>query len=59
VAAATAAPSASPSRAKRSCGVYPFHDATVRPGEYRVNLGCIEGIDPLSLPIETIDGRAL
>ena len=43
----------------RTCGVYPFHDTTVRPGEYRVNLGCIEGIEPLALPIEILDGRAL
>jgi hypothetical protein len=43
----------------RTCGIYPFHDATVRPGEYRVNLGCIEGLDPLSLEIGVIDGRAL
>jgi hypothetical protein len=42
----------------RTCGIYPFHDATVRPGEYRVNVGCIEGLDPLALRIELIDGRS-
>jgi hypothetical protein len=42
----------------RTCGVYPFHDSTVRPGEYRVNLGCIDGLDPLTLHIEVIDGRS-
>lgn len=39
------------------CGIYPYHgDASFG---YRVNLGCVEGLDPLSLPIEIIDGRAL
>ncbi len=42
----------------RTCGVYPFHDATVRPEEYRVNLGCLEGVDPLALPFELADGRS-
>ncbi len=40
------------------CGVYPFHDATVKPGQYRVNLGCLEGVDPLALRIDVIDGRS-
>ncbi len=42
----------------RTCGVYPFHDATERPGHYRVNLGCLDDLDPLALPVEIIDGRA-
>jgi hypothetical protein len=40
------------------CGIYPFHDATVKPGEYRVNLGCVDGLDPLALEIRLIDGRS-
>ena len=42
----------------RICGVYPFHDAIEKPGHYRVNLGCVDGVDPLALEIEFIDGRA-
>ena len=42
----------------KTCGVYPFHDATVHAGHYRLNLGCIEGVDPLVLPIKLIDGRS-
>ena len=42
----------------RTCGVHPFADNTVRPGEYRVNLGCLEGVDPFALEIEVIDGRS-
>ena len=29
------------------CGTYPFHDGTAKPGHYRVNLGCVDGLDPL------------
>ena len=42
----------------RVCGVYPFHDVTTRPGEYRVNLGCVDDLDVLSLDVEVIDGRS-
>jgi hypothetical protein len=42
----------------RTCGIYPFHDGTERPGHYRVNLGCVEGVDPLALAIELVDGRS-
>jgi len=41
-----------------TCGVHPFHDATVKLGHYRVNLGCLEGFDPLYLPVELIDGKS-
>ena len=41
-----------------TCGVYPLHDATVKPGQYRVNLGCIDDLDPLGLAVTLIDGRS-
>jgi hypothetical protein len=40
------------------CGIYTFHEAKAEPGKYRLNLGCIEGLDPLALQIEVIDGRS-
>lgn len=41
----------------KHCGIYPYHgDQDVG---YRVNLGCVEGIDPLALEISIIDGRSL
>ncbi len=43
----------------RTCGIYPFHDATTRPGAYRVNLGCVDGLDVLALEIDVIDGQSL
>ena len=40
----------------KTCGIYPYHGG---PGYgYRVNLGCVEGLDPLALRIDVIDGRS-
>jgi hypothetical protein len=41
----------------RTCGIYPYH-GDEKMG-YRVNLGCVEGLDPLSLDIGLIDGRSM
>jgi hypothetical protein len=52
----------------RTCGVSPFstvasvppdYRGPARPGDYRVNLGCIHDLDVLSLDIQVIDGKAL
>lgn len=40
-----------------TCGIYPFHDTLERPGWYRVNLGCVEELDALSLPVTVLDWR--
>jgi hypothetical protein len=41
----------------KTCGIYPYHgDAKVG---YRVNLGCVEGLDVFALDVSIIDGRAL
>ncbi len=42
----------------RTCGIYPFHDVVTTPGHYRVNLGCIDELDPLALDIRLLDGRS-
>ncbi len=42
----------------KTCGVFPFVDATIRSGSYRFNLGCIETIDISTLQISLIDGRS-
>jgi hypothetical protein len=42
----------------KTCGIYPFHDISGKPGHYRVNLGCIDGLDPLALRIELVDGKS-
>lgn len=43
----------------KRCGIYTFHETRRKPGQYRVNLGCIDGLDALALSIETFDGAAL
>jgi hypothetical protein len=42
----------------RRCGVHPFHSLTAEPERYRVNLGCVDGLDPLALELRLIDGRS-
>lgn len=39
------------------CGIYTFHQTRRKPGWYRANLGCIEGVDALGLPVEIVDNR--
>lgn len=41
----------------KTCGIYPYH-GNAEYG-YRVNLGCVEGLDPLALEISLIDGRSM
>ncbi|MEO7096325.1 MAG: GFA family protein [Polyangiales bacterium] len=41
-----------------TCGIYPFADVIERPGIYRVNLGCLDGVDPLAVSVTLIDGAA-
>ena len=40
------------------CGIYPFHRPRVAPHLYGVNVGCLEGVDPLSLKVGLNDGAA-
>ena len=43
----------------KTCGIYPFHETARFAGHYRVNLGCIDGIDTSSLPSDLFDGKHL
>jgi hypothetical protein len=51
----------------RTCGICPFvtvaavppgYVGPAKPGSYRINLGCVEGLDVYALDIEIIDGRS-
>lgn len=51
----------------RTCGISPFSTVASLPpdyggaakvGDYRVNLGCVESLDVLTLEIDVIDGRS-
>lgn len=43
----------------KHCGIYPFHTTRRFPGQYRVNIGCVDGVDAFALPFEVFDGAAL
>ena len=51
----------------RTCGIAPFNTVAsvppdytgpARPGDYRINLGCVHDVDVLALDIEVINGKA-
>jgi hypothetical protein len=41
------------------CGIYPFHETARKPGHFRANLGCIDGVDPFALDADVFDGKHL
>lgn len=50
-----------------TCGIHPFnvvlnvpvsYDGPARVGDRRVNLGCVDELDVLSLKVDVIDGRS-
>lgn len=43
----------------RQCGIYTFHRPRMRPEIYRINVGCLEGVDPYALEVSVQDGAAL
>ncbi|MEJ2309254.1 MAG: GFA family protein [Gammaproteobacteria bacterium] len=43
----------------RNCGIYPFHETARFPGKLRVNLGCIDALDPLAMDVAVFDGKHL
>ena len=43
----------------RHCGIYPFHQTRKDPNLWRVNLGCLEGVDAYALEASVADGASL
>jgi hypothetical protein len=41
----------------KTCGISPYHGDDSY--GYRVNLGCVEGLDALTLAIKVLDGRSM
>jgi len=41
----------------KHCGIYTFHITARKAGHYRVNLGCIDGVDTFSLDCDVFDGK--
>jgi hypothetical protein len=42
----------------KHCGIYPFHQTRSNPLLWRVNLGCIEGVDSYALEASIGDGAS-
>ena len=40
------------------CGIYTHHGTRVKPGHYRLNIGCIEGVVATTLPAGLYDGAS-
>ncbi len=43
----------------KECGIYTFHETARMPGHFRVNLGCVDGIDTFLLEADVFDGKHL
>ncbi|MFX1677113.1 GFA family protein [Paraburkholderia sp. A2WS-5] len=43
----------------KHCGIYPFHQTRKDPVRWRVNLGCLDGVDPYALEAGLNDGASL
>ncbi|MYN26534.1 GFA family protein [Duganella levis] len=43
----------------KHCGIYPFHQTRKDPLMWRVNLGCLDGVDPYSFEAGVNDGASL
>lgn len=43
----------------KTCGIYPFHETMRVPGQFRVNLGCIDEIDSNALIVDIFDGKSI
>lgn len=43
----------------KHCGIYPFHQTRKDPQLWRVNIGCLEGVDPYTLEASVSNGASL
>ena len=41
------------------CGIYTHHRTRRNPKAFRVNAGCLEGVDPLEIQAQVFDGASL
>lgn len=41
------------------CGIHSFVQTRLKPGHYRVNLGCLDDLDSFALPVRLFDGTAI
>ena len=42
-----------------TCGVHPFTETRLKPGEFRINLGCVDDLDLGALEVTDYDGQSI
>ena len=42
-----------------TCGIYPFHRKRVTPDHFGVNVACLEGFDPVGIPVRRAQGARM
>ena len=42
-----------------TCGIYPFHKKRMAPDSYGINVSCLEGFDPVGIPVRQTHGTKL
>ena len=43
----------------RHCGIYTFHRKRAQPDHYGVNIHCLDGFDPATLPLRATEGLTM
>jgi hypothetical protein len=43
----------------KHCGIHPFHQTLMDPTRWRVNIACLEGVDPYALDYTVLNGASL
>lgn len=43
----------------KKCGIYTFHETARFPGQFRVNIGCLDDVDSTQLESDLFDGKNL
>ena len=41
------------------CGIHTFVETRLNPGHFRVNLGCVDDLEAMRLPVDLYDGKSL
>jgi hypothetical protein len=43
----------------KHCGIHPFHQTRMDPTRWRVNISCLDGVDPYALDYSVLNGASL
>ncbi len=43
----------------KNCGIYVFHETRSKPGNFGINIGCLDNVELYDFPASVFDGRNL